>query len=61
MRISILLDYWFWDLYNEIWKVRLFRDGRVLEEMRLLAEEVFSVCPKDQHYAKGSNPITIIT
>ena len=42
--------YWFWGLYNEIWKVRLFRDEKVLEEMRLLAEEIFSVCPKDQHY-----------
>ena len=42
--------YWFWGLYNEIWKVRLFRDDKVLEEMRLLAEEIFSVCPKDQHY-----------
>ena len=42
--------YWFWELYNEVWKVRLFRDEKVLEEMRLLAEEIFSVCPKDQHY-----------
>ena len=38
-------------MYNEIWKVRLFQDKNVLEEMRLLAEEVFRVCPKDQHYA----------
>ncbi len=44
-------NYWFWGLYNEIWKVRLFRDEKVLEEMRLLAEEIFSVCPKDDHYA----------
>lgn len=43
--------YWFWGLYNEIWKVRLFRDEKVLEEMRLLAEEIFSVCPKDEHWA----------
>ena len=42
--------YWFWGLYTEIWKVRLFRDEKVLEEMRLLAEEIFSVCPKEQHY-----------
>ncbi len=44
-------SYWFWGLYNEIWEVRLFRDEKVLEEMRLLAEEVFRVCPKDNHYA----------
>lgn len=44
-------QYWFWGMYNEIWKVRLFQDKNVLEEMRLLAEEVFRVCPKDQHYA----------
>jgi hypothetical protein len=43
--------YWFWGLYTEIWKVRLFRDEKVLEEMRLLAEEIFSVCPKDDHWA----------
>ena len=43
--------YWFWGLYSEIWKVRLFRDEKVLEEMRLLAEEIFSVCPKDDHWA----------
>lgn len=44
-------QYWFWGMYHEIWKVRLFQDKNVLEEMRLLAEEVFRVCPKDQHYA----------
>ena len=44
-------NYWFWGLYNEIWKVRLFRDEKVLEEMRLLTEEIFNVCPKDDHYA----------
>ena len=44
--------YWFWGLYSEIWKVRLFRDEKVLEEMRLLAEEIFRVCDdKDDHYA----------
>ena len=43
--------YWFWGLYTEIWKVRLFRGEKVLEEMRLLAEEIFSVCPKDDHWA----------
>ena len=44
-------QYGFWGMYNEIWKVRLFQDKSVLEEMRLFAEEVFRVCPKDQHYA----------
>ena len=44
-------NYWFWGLYHEIWNARLFRDEKVLEEMRLLAEEIFSVCPKDDHYA----------
>lgn len=43
--------YWFWGLYHEIWKVRLFCDGKILDEMRLLAEEIFNVCPKDDHYA----------
>ena len=43
--------YWFWGLYRAIWDTRLFRDGKVLEEMRLLAEEIFIVCPKDDHYA----------
>ncbi len=44
-------EYWFWGLYNEIWKTRLFRHERVLEEMRLLTEEIFRLCPKDQHFA----------
>ena len=43
-------QYWFWGMYTEIWKSRLFQDKNVLEEMRLLAEEVFRVCPKDKHY-----------
>ena len=43
--------YWFWGLYREIWKARLFRDEKVLEEMRFLAEEIFRVCDKDDHYA----------
>ena len=43
-------NYWFWGLYREIWDARLFRDEKVLEEMRLLAEEVFLWCPKDSHY-----------
>lgn len=44
-------NYWFFGLYHEIWNARLFRDEKVLEEMRLLTEEIFSVCPKDNHYA----------
>lgn len=44
-------SYCFWGLYHEIWNARLFRDNKVLEEMRLLTEEIISVCPKDQHYA----------
>jgi len=44
-------NYWFWGLYHEIWNARLFRNDRVLEEMRLFAEEIFSVCPKNQHFA----------
>ncbi len=44
-------SYWFWGMYTEIFKVRLFRNEKMLEEMRLLAEEIFSVCPKDEHYA----------
>ena len=43
--------YWFWGLYSEIWKARLFRDEKVLEEMRFLAEEIFRICNKDDHYA----------
>ena len=44
-------NYWFFGLYHEIWNARLFREEKVLEEMRLLAEEIFYVCPKDDHYA----------
>ena len=43
--------YWFWGLFRAIWDARLFRDEKVLAEMRLLADEIFSVCPKDDHYA----------
>ena len=44
-------NYWFFGLYHEIWNARLFREEKVLEEMRILAEEIFNVCPKDDHYA----------
>ena len=44
-------NYWFFGLYHEIWNARLFREEKVLEEMRLLTEEIFNVCPKDDHYA----------
>ncbi len=43
--------YWFWGMYHEIWKARLFRDVQVLEEMRLLAQEIFAVCPREKHFA----------
>lgn len=43
--------YWFWGLYHEIWKARLFCNDKILEEMRLLSDEIFAVCPKDDHYA----------
>ena len=42
--------YWFWGLYREIWVARLFYDEKILEEMRLLSEEVFLWCQKDIHY-----------
>jgi len=42
--------YWFWGLYNEIWNAQLFRNESVLDEMRLLTEEIFQVCPRDQHF-----------
>ena len=38
-------QYWFWGMYTEIWKARLFQDQNVLEEMRLLFEEICRVCP----------------
>lgn len=44
-------SYWFWDMYNKIFATRLFHDERVLEEMRLLTEEIFQVCPRDSHFA----------
>ena len=43
-------NYWFWSMYRCIWDTRLFRDEKMLEEMRLLAEEIFQVCPPDQHF-----------
>ncbi len=43
-------NYSYWSLYREIWKARLFHNEKVLEEMRFLAEEVFRVCDKDDHY-----------
>lgn len=44
-------NYWFWGLFRAVWDTRLFHDPKVLEELRLLAEEIFQVCPKDQHFA----------
>ena len=42
-------QYWFWGLYRDLWPV--FRNEPVLDEMRLLAEKIFAVCPRDDHYA----------
>jgi len=44
-------SYWFWGLFNEIWKARLFREPGVLEEMRLLADTIFDVCPRREHFS----------
>ena len=43
-------QYCFWGMYTEIWKARLFQDQNVLEEMRLLLEEICRVCPKNEQY-----------
>lgn len=47
--------YWFWGIYHEIWKARLFRDEQVLEELRLLTEEIFETCPRSVHFAAIEN------
>lgn len=41
---------WFWGIYHEIWNARLFHNEKVLEEMRLLAEKITTVCPKDEQF-----------
>ena len=43
--------YWFWGMYHKLWETRLFKNEKVLEEMRLLAEEIFAVCPREEHFA----------
>ncbi len=43
--------YSFWEIYCDVWKARLFSNEKVLQEMRLLAEEIFQTCPKDDQYA----------
>ncbi len=43
-------DYWFFGIFNEIWDTRLFSNESVLEEMRILTEEIFAVCPREMHY-----------
>ena len=43
-------QYWFWGLYRDLWNSRLFKNERVLDEMRLLAEETFAVCPRSDHF-----------
>lgn len=44
-------QYWFWGIYHDFWDSRLFNEERVLDEMRLLAEEIFIVCPREKHFA----------
>lgn len=44
-------SYWFWGLYREIWNARLFHDEKVLEELRMLTEEIFRTCPRGDHFA----------
>ena len=44
-------QYWFWGLYRDLWNSRLFKNEQVLDEMRLLAEEIFAVCPRSDHFA----------
>ncbi|MBR4489558.1 helix-turn-helix transcriptional regulator [bacterium] len=43
-------QYWFWGIYHDLWNSRLFKDERVLREMRLLSEEIFAVCPRNEHF-----------
>lgn len=40
-------SYWFWGIYNEVWKVRLFRDEDFLEELRMLTEDVLQLCSEE--------------
>ena len=47
--------YWFWGLYRDLWNSRLFKNEQVLDEMRLLADEIFSVCPRSDHFAVIEN------
>ena len=48
-------QYWFWGLYRDLWNSRLFKNEQVLDEMRLLAEEIFAVCPRSDHFAVIEN------
>lgn len=48
-------QYWFWGIYHELWDSRLFNNEQVLDEMRLLAEEIFVVCPRGDHFAVIEN------
>ena len=47
--------YWFWGLYRDLLNSRLYRNESVLDEMRLLAEEIFAVCPRSDHFAVIEN------
>ena len=48
-------QYWFWGLYRDLWNSRLYTNEQVLDEMRLLAEEIFAVCPREDHFAVIEN------
>lgn len=48
-------QYWFWGIYHDLWNSRLFNNEQVLDEMRLLAEEIFIICPREDHFAVIEN------
>ncbi len=43
--------YWFWAIYRDLWNSQLYKTESVFDEIRLLTDEIFSVCPKGDHYA----------
>ena len=43
-------NYWAWGLYWELFKSRLYENGQVLDEIRLLTEEILKVCPRDLQF-----------
>lgn len=48
-------QYWFWELYRDLLNSRLYTNEPVLDEMRLLAEEIFTVCPRGDHFSVIEN------